>query len=49
MSKLEGCPSGRIDLRNGNNLSMVIEKAEYRGTTASKVEDLLMGNVDVLF
>ena len=32
-----------VDLRNNNNLSTVIEKAEYTGTTASKLEDLLIG------
>lgn len=43
LSRLKGCPSGGIDLRNSNNLPIVIEKAQYRGTTASELEDLLMG------
>lgn len=40
LSRLKGCPSGGIDLRNSNNLPIVIEKAQYRGTTASELEDL---------
>lgn len=43
LGKLEGSPSGGIGLRNNNNLSIVIEKADYRGTTTSKLEDLLVG------
>ena len=33
--------SGGIDLRNRNNLSIVIEKAEYRGTAAAAAAKLL--------
>lgn len=28
LRRLEGCPSGGIDLRNNNRLSVVIKKAE---------------------
>lgn len=42
LCRLEGCPSGGIDLRNSNYFSIVI-KAAYRTTTASKLEDSLLG------
>ena len=42
LSRLEGSPSRGADLRDNADVSIVIEKAEYRGITASKLEDLLM-------
>lgn len=41
LCRLEGCPSGGIDLGNSNNFSIVI-KAAYRATTARKLEDSLL-------
>ena len=42
LSRLEGSQSRGADLRDNADVSIVIEKAEYRGITASKLEDLLM-------
>lgn len=42
LCRLEGCPSGGIDLINSNNFFIVI-KAAYRATTTSKLEDSLLG------
>lgn len=42
LCRVERCPSGETDLRYSNNFSIVI-KAAYRATTASKLEDSLLG------